>query len=89
MNPSYLAFEQPIADLQAKIEELNSATDDVDIDMAGSFQSLIPGRYRRWQGIQTDRLRKTTLKQYLLNSKRCTVTVRLPMTRLLSQALAG
>jgi len=76
MNPSYLAFEQPIADLQAKIEELNSATDDVDIDMAG-------------QGIQTDRLRKTTLKQYLLNSKRCTVTVRLPMTRLLSQALAG
>ena len=40
MNPSYLAFEQPIADLQAKIEELNSATDDVDIDMAEEITVL-------------------------------------------------
>ena len=40
MNPSYLAFEQPIADLQAKIEELNSATDDVDIDVAEEVTRL-------------------------------------------------
>jgi len=40
MNPSYLAFEQPIADLQAKIEELSSATDDVDIDVAEEISVL-------------------------------------------------
>ena len=40
MNPSYLAFEQPIADLQAKIEELTSATDDVDIDVAEELTVL-------------------------------------------------
>jgi len=34
MKPSYLEFEQPIADLQAKIAELSTATDDVDIDVA-------------------------------------------------------
>ncbi|OED39608.1 acetyl-CoA carboxylase carboxyltransferase subunit alpha [Chromatiales bacterium (ex Bugula neritina AB1)] len=34
MNPSYLEFEQPIADLRAKIDELSTATDDVEIDVA-------------------------------------------------------
>ncbi len=40
MNPSYLAFEQPIADLQAKIEEFSNATDDVDIDVAEEIARL-------------------------------------------------
>lgn len=40
MTPSYLEFEQPIADLQAKIEELNSATEDVDVDVAEEVTKL-------------------------------------------------
>jgi len=40
MNQSYLEFEQPIADLQAKIEELTSASDDVDIDVAEELTKL-------------------------------------------------
>lgn len=40
MTPSYLAFEQPIADLQAKIEELSSATEDVDVDVAEEIAKL-------------------------------------------------
>ena len=30
MNPNYLDFEQPIAELQAKIEELRLVGDDTD-----------------------------------------------------------
>lgn len=40
MKASYLTFEQPIADVQAKIEELCSATDDVDIDVAEEVTKL-------------------------------------------------
>ncbi len=40
MKPSYLEFEQPIADLQAKIAELSTATDDVDIDVAEEITKL-------------------------------------------------
>ncbi|MEM7257272.1 MAG: acetyl-CoA carboxylase carboxyltransferase subunit alpha [Pseudomonadota bacterium] len=40
MKPSYLEFEQPIADLQDKIRELSTATDDVDIDVAEEITKL-------------------------------------------------
>ncbi len=40
MNHSYLEFEQPIADLQAKIQELSSASDDMDIDVAEELSKL-------------------------------------------------
>ncbi len=40
MNHNYLEFEQPIADLQAKIEELCTASDDVDIDVAEEITRL-------------------------------------------------
>lgn len=40
MKPSYLEFEQPIADLKAKIRELSTATDDVDIDVAEEIAKL-------------------------------------------------
>jgi acetyl-CoA carboxylase carboxyl transferase subunit alpha len=40
MKPSYLEFEQPIADLQDKIRELSTATDDVDIDVAEEIAKL-------------------------------------------------
>ncbi len=40
MNTSYLEFEQPIADLRARIDELSTATDDVDIDLAEEITKL-------------------------------------------------
>ncbi len=40
MKPSYLEFEQPIADLKEKIRELSTATDDVDIDVAEEIAKL-------------------------------------------------
>ena len=40
MKPSYLEFEQPIADLKDKIRELSTATDDVDIDVAEEIAKL-------------------------------------------------
>lgn len=40
MKPIYLEFEQPIADLQNKIRDLSSATDDVDIDVAEEITRL-------------------------------------------------
>lgn len=40
MKPIYLEFEQPIADLQDKIRELSTATDDVDIDVAEEITKL-------------------------------------------------
>ena len=33
MNPNYLDFEQPIAELEMKIEELQSVGDDAEINI--------------------------------------------------------
>jgi len=33
MNPNYLDFEQPIAELEAKIEELRYVGDDTEINI--------------------------------------------------------
>ena len=40
MNPNYLDFEQPIADLEVKIQELQSLGDDVDINITEEIQKL-------------------------------------------------
>ncbi|CAA0108873.1 Acetyl-coenzyme A carboxylase carboxyl transferase subunit alpha [BD1-7 clade bacterium] len=40
MNPNYLDFEQPIADLEVKIEELQSVTDLADINISEEIQNL-------------------------------------------------
>ena len=34
MNLNFLEFEQPIAELEAKIDELNYVTDDADINIS-------------------------------------------------------
>lgn len=40
MNPNYLDFEQPIAELEAKIEELNNVGTDADLNLAEEIDRL-------------------------------------------------
>ncbi|MFT5506186.1 MAG: acetyl-CoA carboxylase carboxyl transferase subunit alpha [Gammaproteobacteria bacterium] len=40
MEPNFLEFEQPIAELQAKISELRYVTDDSDINISQEIQTL-------------------------------------------------
>ncbi|MBX2835242.1 MAG: acetyl-CoA carboxylase carboxyltransferase subunit alpha [Gammaproteobacteria bacterium] len=40
MNPNFLDFEQPIAELEAKIRELEFATEDADININAEIQTL-------------------------------------------------
>jgi len=40
MNPNFLDFEQPIAELEAKIRELKFATEDADIDVSEEVDTL-------------------------------------------------
>jgi len=40
MNPNYLDFEQPIAELQAKIEELRLVGDDAELNISDELEKL-------------------------------------------------
>ena len=40
MDPNFLEFEQPIAELQAKIAELRYVTDDSEINISEEIQTL-------------------------------------------------
>lgn len=40
MNPNYLDFEQPIAELEVKIQELQSVGQDVDVNINDEIQNL-------------------------------------------------
>lgn len=40
MNPNYLDFEQPIADLEAKIEELRNVGTDADLNLGEELEKL-------------------------------------------------
>lgn len=40
MNPNYLDFEQPIAELEVKIRELQSLTDGVDLNIGDEIKNL-------------------------------------------------
>ncbi len=40
MNPNYLDFEQPIAELEAKIEELRLVGNDNDINISDEINKL-------------------------------------------------
>lgn len=66
MNPNYLDFEQPIAELQAKIEELRLVGNDSQVNLSDEigrleeksrkltesiFKDLTPGRYPSCLGI--------------------------------------
>ncbi len=65
MDPNFLDFEQPIAELQAKISELRYVTDDSDINISQEIQTLerkaesltstIFGKLNAWQISQLSR----------------------------------
>lgn len=65
MNPDFLDFEQPIAELQAKIRELQFATEDADINISDELGKLekkleslttsIFGKLNPWQTAQLAR----------------------------------
>jgi len=65
MDPNFLDFEQPIAELQAKISELRFVTDDSDINISQEIQTLerkaesltnsIFGKLSAWQISQLSR----------------------------------
>lgn len=65
MDPNFLEFEQPIAELQAKISELRFVTDDADINISQEIQTLekkaenltnsIFGKLSAWQISQLSR----------------------------------
>jgi acetyl-CoA carboxylase carboxyl transferase subunit alpha len=40
MNPNYLDFEQPIAELEGKIEELGNVGSDADLNLAEEIERL-------------------------------------------------
>ncbi|MEK9655506.1 MAG: acetyl-CoA carboxylase carboxyl transferase subunit alpha, partial [Halieaceae bacterium] len=40
MNPNYLDFEQPIAELEMKIEELQGVGDDAELNLAEEIERL-------------------------------------------------
>ena len=46
MDPNFLEFEQPIAELQAKISELRYVTDDSDINISEEIR--LPGGPTPW-----------------------------------------
>ena len=51
MNPNYLDFEQPIAELEMKIEELKSVVDDSEINISDEIDRLKSKSHRLTQSI--------------------------------------
>ena len=51
MNPNYLDFEQPIADLEMKIEELKSVVDDSEINISDEIDRLKAKSHKLTQSI--------------------------------------
>ena len=95
MNSNYLDFEQPIAELQAKIDELKNVGSDnamnldeeirrLEIKMRqrikSIFRELIPGRSPSSAVTPSGHIPLTTSTKFSMNSTSCMVTARLPMT---------
>jgi acetyl-CoA carboxylase carboxyl transferase subunit alpha len=74
MNPNYLDFEQPIAELEAKIEELRYVGDDTEINIGEEISRLqeksrsltksIFGKLTPWQ---TSKLARHPMRPYTLD----------------------
>jgi acetyl-CoA carboxylase carboxyl transferase subunit alpha len=74
MNPNYLDFEQPIAELEAKIEELRYVGDDTEINIGDEISKLeeksrtltknIFGKLDAWQ---TSKLARHPMRPYTLD----------------------
>jgi len=54
MNPNYLDFEQPIAELEMKIEELQSVGDDAEININEEIQRLKEKSHKLTQSIYSN-----------------------------------
>jgi acetyl-CoA carboxylase carboxyl transferase subunit alpha len=54
MNPNYLDFEQPIAELQAKIEELRLVSSDSQVNLADEIERLEAKRRKLTESIFKD-----------------------------------
>ncbi|MCG8669306.1 MAG: acetyl-CoA carboxylase carboxyl transferase subunit alpha, partial [Pseudomonadales bacterium] len=54
MNPNYLDFEQPIAELESKIEELRAVGDDTELNIGEEIELLQAKSQELTESIFTD-----------------------------------
>lgn len=95
VKTSFLDFEQPIAELEAKIEELRYVQDDSALDISEEIDRLqqknktltkdIYAKLTAWQisqerGIRSDRIPWITFAAFLRISRNCMATALLPTT---------
>ncbi len=71
MNPNYLDFEQPIAELEAKIEELRYVGDDTEINIGDEIskleeksRSLTKSIFNKLDSWQTSKLARHPMRPY-------------------------
>ena len=102
MKQTFLDFEQPIAELQAKIDELRYVHEDSAVDISDEINRLQQeepaahqgdlrqahrrGRSRRSRAIRSGRTRSTTSPASSPTSTSCTATAATPTTRRSSAA---
>jgi acetyl-CoA carboxylase carboxyl transferase subunit alpha len=74
MNPNYLDFEQPIAELEAKIEELRYVGDDTEINIGDEIskleeksRSLTKTIFNKLDAWQTSKLARHPMRPYTLD----------------------
>jgi len=74
MNPNYLDFEQPIAELEAKIEELRYVGDDTEINIGDEIskleeksRSLTKIIFNKLDAWQTSKLARHPMRPYTLD----------------------
>ncbi len=74
MNPNYLDFEQPIAELEAKIEELRFVGDDSEVNIGEEInkleeksRSLTQSIFARLDAWQTSKLARHPMRPYTLD----------------------
>jgi len=74
MNPNYLDFEQPIAELEAKIEELRYVGDDTEINIGDEIskleeksRSLTKSIFNKLNAWQTSKLARHPMRPYTLD----------------------
>lgn len=74
MNPNYLDFEQPIAELEAKIEELRFVGDDSEVNIGDEIskleeksRSLTKSIFNKLDAWQTSKLARHPMRPYTLD----------------------
>ncbi|MCK5263828.1 MAG: acetyl-CoA carboxylase carboxyl transferase subunit alpha, partial [Gammaproteobacteria bacterium] len=74
MNPNYLDFEQPIAELEAKIEELRYVGDDTEVNIGEEIskleeksRSLTKNIFAKLGAWQTSKLSRHPMRPYTLD----------------------